>query len=91
MVAKGPFPKETRSAIDGGGVPPDTQRAVPGPKPSSALQPGREDGTVPLVVCALVPFPAVTLPERCGRSMRFVGEVQSPPGLVALIGGRESG
>ena len=28
-----PFPKETRSALDGGGAPPDTERAVPGPWP----------------------------------------------------------
>jgi hypothetical protein len=33
MVAEGHFRKETRSAIDGGGVPPHTQRAIPGPEP----------------------------------------------------------
>ena len=32
MVAEGPFPEETRRAIDGGGVPPHTERAIPGPK-----------------------------------------------------------
>ena len=31
MVADGHFRKETRSAIDGGGVSPHTQRAIPGP------------------------------------------------------------
>ena len=29
---RSPFPEETRSAIDGGGVPPHTERAIPGPK-----------------------------------------------------------
>jgi hypothetical protein len=38
MVAEGHFRKETRSAIDGGGVPPHTERAIPGPK--------REHGSV---------------------------------------------
>jgi hypothetical protein len=28
-----PFPEETRSAIDGGGVPPHTKRAISGPEP----------------------------------------------------------
>ena len=28
-----PFPKETRSVLDGGGAPPDTERAIPGPRP----------------------------------------------------------
>jgi hypothetical protein len=27
------FPEETRSALDGGGVPPDTERTIPGPWP----------------------------------------------------------
>jgi hypothetical protein len=32
------FPKETRSALDGGGAPPDTERAIPGhPGPTTAL------------------------------------------------------
>ena len=31
---------------------------------------------------------AVTFPERCGRSVWFVGEVQPAPGPVVLIGGR---
>lgn len=52
---------------------------------------GLQDGTIPLAACVLVPFPTVMFPERCGRSMRFVGEVQPPPGLVGLTGGRESG
>src|SRR5262245_38103763 len=40
------FPEETRSALDRGGVPPHTQRAIPGPRPSQdpcsfrALGPG---------------------------------------------------
>ena len=73
MVAEGHFRKETRSAIDGGGVPPHAQRAVPGAKPSRAQQ--------------LDPCSAVTFPERYGRRVRLVGEVQSPRGSAVLIGG----
>jgi uncharacterized protein YbgA (DUF1722 family) len=30
-------------------------------------------------VLSLLPFPAVTFPERCGHNLRFVGEVQPSP------------
>jgi hypothetical protein len=36
-VAEGHFRKETRSALDGGGAPPHTERAIPGPLPSPRL------------------------------------------------------
>src|SRR5262249_54250926 len=32
-VAEGHFRKETRGALDGGGAPPPTKRAIPGPEP----------------------------------------------------------
>src|SRR6266487_3764640 len=35
MVAKAHFRKEPRSAIDGGGVRPHTQRVIPGPEPAT--------------------------------------------------------
>jgi hypothetical protein len=39
------------------------------------------------VTSASSPCWAVTFPERCGRSVRFVGEVQPAPRTSALIGG----
>jgi len=40
---------------------------------------------------ALGPISAVTFPERRGRSMRCVGELQPPPRPAALVGSGESG
>ena len=34
-----PFPKETRSVLDGGGPAPDTERAIPGPRPHHGSAP----------------------------------------------------
>jgi hypothetical protein len=73
-------------------VPPDTQRAALGPGPGrlNRAGPGTRRAPDALVIWALVPFPAVTLPGRCGRSMRFVGEVQLPSRPAGLTGGRGS-
>jgi hypothetical protein len=37
MVAEGHFRQETLSAIDGGGMPPHAERAIPGLQPSPAI------------------------------------------------------
>src|SRR5690242_6410583 len=60
-----------------------------GSRPGLTVRPGREDGTALLGVRALVPCSAVTFPERCGRSMRFVGEVRPAPGPATLAGSQE--
>ena len=90
MVAEGHLRRKREAPVTARGVPPHSQRAIPDLSPAGLNRVTRTgDGTAPLVICALVPCPAVTFLERCGRSMRFVGDVQPPPGLVALIGGRE--
>jgi hypothetical protein len=45
-------------------------------------------GTGPAHLATAVPGLAVTFPERCERSLRFVGEVQPVPRPSALIGER---
>ena len=42
-----PFLEETRSAIDGGGVPPHTERAIPGPSVSTADSAARRTNSRP--------------------------------------------
>ncbi len=57
MVAKAHFRKEPRSAIDGGGVRPHTQRVIPGPEPAT-IPALASTGTA---LVALHAGPAVTL------------------------------
>ncbi len=47
MVAEGHFRKETRSAIDGGGVPPHAERAIPDLTPPGTYAPAALSRNVP--------------------------------------------
>ncbi len=82
------FPEETRSAIDGGAVPPDTERAIPGPKRehASALSRLLRGGAVVTVNpngCGLSPLETGCAGNPCRCRRRTTGKL--PPGGHALV------
>jgi hypothetical protein len=79
-VAKRPFPKETQRALDGGGAPPHTKRAIPGPSLGAApYRRGVADDQLGRRVPALH---SAGMLRRRRRSGRFLNDRCCPWGTV---------